>query len=93
MIGNKIKEIRKLLNLSQINMAKDLNTTDRTIRDYEKGKFDISYSFLKKLIDTYNINPNYLFLDELPVFSNKKDSQEIMAVLNDIHSKLGKLLN
>ena len=67
-IGYKLKKIRKTLELSQIDMAKELGTTERTLRDYEKERFGVGYDFLIKLINRYNVNPNWLFRNEWPMF-------------------------
>lgn len=67
-IGYKIKKVRKALELSQIDMAKELGTTERTLRDYEKERFGVSYDFLIKLVERYNVNPNWLFKNEWPMF-------------------------
>lgn len=71
-IGYKLKKIRKTLELSQENMAKALGTTGRTLRDYEKENFGVSYDFLNKLIETYNVNPNWIFRNEFPIFLNEE---------------------
>ncbi|MDD3012642.1 MAG: helix-turn-helix transcriptional regulator [Candidatus Gastranaerophilales bacterium] len=67
-IGYKIKKVRKALELSQIDMAKELSTTERTLRDYEKERFGVGYDFLIKLVERYNVNPNWLFKNEWPMF-------------------------
>ncbi len=71
-IGYKLKKIRKTLELSQENMAKALGTTGRTLRDYEKENFGVSYDFLNKLIETYKVNPNWIFRNEFPIFLDEE---------------------
>jgi len=71
-IGYKLKKIRKTLELSQENMAKALGTTGRTLRDYEKENFGVSYDFINKLVETYKVNPNWLFRNEFPIFLDEE---------------------
>jgi phage repressor protein C with HTH and peptisase S24 domain len=79
-IGYKIKKIRKTLELSQIDMAKDLGVTERTLRDYEKERFGINYEFINKLIKKYNINCNWLFKDEWPIFLEEEKETGIKKI-------------
>jgi phage repressor protein C with HTH and peptisase S24 domain len=71
-IGYKLKKIRKTLELSQIDMAKALDTTERTLRDYEKERFNVSYEFITKLVNVYKVNPNWLFRNEFPIFLDEE---------------------
>ena len=70
-IGNKLKEIRKALKLTQADFAKKLNVSDRTLRDYEKNRFSISYDFLTKLVEEFNVNPEWLLKGEGQLFSEE----------------------
>ncbi len=87
-IGYKLKKIRKTLELSQENMAKALGTTGRTLRDYEKENFGVSYDFINKLVETYKVNPNWLFRNEFPIFLDEESEGLIKNVSPEEKSNL-----
>ena len=80
--GEKIKTIRKALKLSQIDMAKKLNVSERTLRDYEKNRFTVNYDFISKLINNFNVNSDWLFKDEGDIFTT-----EIKGITKADHDK------
>ena len=59
-VGSNIKKFRKKYNITQIELANMLNTTQSTISAYESGKTMILTSFALFLVDKYGIS-----LDEL----------------------------
>lgn len=59
-IGNRIKKIRKENNMSQENMAKELNLKRQTISSYERGVSTPDIYTLMKISDIFHIS-----LDEL----------------------------
>ena len=59
-IGNNLKEIRKIYNLTQVKLAKLLNTTHSTISAYESGKTMILTSFAYQICKKYNLSLDYL---------------------------------
>jgi len=87
-IGYKLKKIRKTLELSQIEMAKALGTTERTLRDYEKERFGVSYDFINKLVETYKVNPNWLFRNEFPIFLDEKTEGLVKNIAPEEKSNL-----
>ncbi len=50
----KLKEIRKKHNLTQVQVAKYLNTTHQSYNNYENEKYEPSIDMLKKLADLYH---------------------------------------
>lgn len=56
----KIKEIRKKLNLSQVELAKKLNTSQNTISNYEAGNTQPSIEMLVNIADVLNVSLDYL---------------------------------
>ncbi len=59
-VGSNLKKFRKKYNITQIELANMLNTTQSTISAYESGKTMILTSFALFLVDKYGIS-----LDEL----------------------------
>lgn len=58
-LGNRLKSVRMGLNLSQMDFAKKLEITDKTLRNYENGK-NITVDFVKKVSDLTNTDFYYL---------------------------------
>ncbi len=58
--GKNLKEWRKSLKLTQLELANYLNTTQSVIADYERGRYLISTPFLYTICKKYNISADYL---------------------------------
>jgi transcriptional regulator with XRE-family HTH domain len=65
-LGNKIKALRKELNLSQDELAEKINIDGRQISRYENDKMNPSIDVLIKLADAFNISVDYLLFDDIP---------------------------
>lgn len=59
-LGNKIKETRKSLGLTQDKFAKKLDTKRSSISYYEIGKMTISTADLKQICETFGVSSDYL---------------------------------
>lgn len=74
--GEKLKQIRKQLNLSQQEMAEALETGQQNISHIENGRIDsLNINILRNLVYNLGVNPYYVIGDEAkePMFS-KPDS-------------------
>ncbi|EHZ4886160.1 helix-turn-helix transcriptional regulator [Campylobacter jejuni] len=60
-IDNKLKEIREFLQIKQNQFAKSLDIPLQTYIRYEHNKRDVPSTVLKKIAETYNIDPNSFF--------------------------------
>lgn len=69
-IGAKIYKIRKMLGLSQIDMAKSLSVNERSYGDYERDKKGVTAEFLNNLIKVHNVNCIWLFKDIGEIFDD-----------------------
>jgi transcriptional regulator with XRE-family HTH domain len=56
----RLKEIRKERNLKQCELATILDTTQKTISDYENGVSNPDLERLIKIADYFNISTDYL---------------------------------
>lgn len=52
-VGINIQAVRKRANISQEELAKQMNVTTRTIQNYEKGKC-VDFFVIKKLSEIFN---------------------------------------
>lgn len=59
-IGKRLKEFRLDNNVTQMELAKLLNTTHSTISAYESGKTTILTAFAYEICKKYNISMDYL---------------------------------
>lgn len=59
-VGNNLKIYRKLNNITQKELAKDLNITQSSISEYEKGHKTIPTPILFSICKKYNISADYL---------------------------------
>ena len=57
---NKIKELRVLNNVSQSEIAKILNTSQKSVSNYENGKTEPTIEILKKLASFYDVSIDFL---------------------------------
>lgn len=76
---NRIKELRKENNMTQADLAKILNVTDRSVGFYENEKRDPDTDTLKTLANLFNVSIDYL----LGRTENKK-TNDIKIALNSI---------
>lgn len=70
-ICEKIRNIRKIKDLSQKDFAEIGGVHTNTAQNYETNKAP-SFEFLLALIKKLNVNPLYFFQDDVPVFTDMK---------------------
>ena len=58
--GIRLKEFRKEFKLTQNKLAKQLNTNQSVIANYERGRTSIATPFLYTICQKYNISADYL---------------------------------
>lgn len=73
-VGSRFKKIRKILNLSQEELAKNLNITKQAISNIENSKSMPSIVSMSKLATKYNINLNYLIADSGEIYISKDEN-------------------
>lgn len=59
-IGNRIKYIRILLDMTVEKVASQLQITRQTLYNYESGKTSLKISVLYQLCKIYDVNPNLI---------------------------------
>ncbi|MFZ5967390.1 MAG: helix-turn-helix domain-containing protein [Bacillota bacterium] len=58
--GNRLRNLRKALNLSQEELGQKFNLAKSTISQYELGKRSPDSTMLEKLADFFNVSVDYL---------------------------------
>lgn len=61
-IGDRIKEKRKELGLTQLELAEKLNVTDRAVSKWEQGEGDPSIAILPELAKIFSVSLDYLMI-------------------------------
>ena len=56
----RLKELRKKKDLSQLRLAKEMNTTQNTVSRYETGEREPGIDELVKMADYFNVSVDYL---------------------------------
>lgn len=59
-IGKRLKEFRKEKEITQVELAKFLNTTQSTISAYENGKTTLLTAFALQIVNKYKISLDWL---------------------------------
>lgn len=80
-IGQRIKKIRKMQNLSQEDFGKPLNIAKSTISCYETGKRTPPIEVIEAISDIYNLDVNYILgNDHYEVAENSTEYGINMAI-------------
>ena len=89
--SERLVELRNQLNLSQNKFAKKIGVNVSTLSRWEKGQSEtIRSSYLKKISDTFNISPMWLFGFDVPM---EKEEQQHEALRKSISNRLFDLTN
>ena len=84
---NRLKEIRKLLDLTQVEMASSLNIKQPTYSMIEKGQRALTDRTIKTLCYVHNINENWLRTGNGSIFSESDTEREFCKVFSELNSK------
>ena len=71
---NKLREFRKVNNLTQENIAKVLNTTREQVYLYETGKRELKESQIAAICRAYKVNPLEILKIEEPEMGGKSNA-------------------
>ncbi|MBN2652000.1 MAG: helix-turn-helix domain-containing protein [Spirochaetales bacterium] len=99
--SERFKEIRKVLNLSQIKIAEKLEIASSVIGDIERGTKEPSRALILALASKININPNWVLLGIEPMFldqpsikedSGSKEVEELRKALEEKDNQLKEIM-
>jgi transcriptional regulator with XRE-family HTH domain len=84
-IGQRIKQIKVSLNMTSAEMAEKLGIPVRTIGSYERDEAQPGAKFFTLLIETFQINVNWLLTGEGNMFMTSKREVDIkyLAQINE----------
>src|SRR5699024_12808736 len=73
--GDRIRALANSLGKDEQDVAKDLNLTKSRLSHYISGRTKVPSELLQKIVDTYKINPLFLFREDAPLYeATKKDT-------------------
>lgn len=70
-LGERIKKIRKTLDLTQQNFSKQIGTTQNSLTGYETGRRNPSSSVINNICKTFNISEHWLRNGEGEMFTSE----------------------
>lgn len=83
---NRFREIRDYFEQNQSDFASKLDVTQSAYSKYERGERVADVDLINNLIKNFNINPNWLFLDQKPIDINENPplNEENINLINDL---------
>ncbi len=81
---NRIKEIRKALNINQIDFAKQIGLSQSTLAMIEVGKRNFSDKHIKLICSTFNISEHWIRTGEGSMFSCSPYEKELISVFETL---------
>lgn len=86
-IGNRIKKIRRELDLTQMEFASRIGSTQNTITRYETGSRVPSSSGISLICREFNINENWLRTGEGEMFIKSTRQEEISRFIDGLSTQ------
>lgn len=83
-LGERIKKLRKALDLTQQKFAEQIGTTQNVLANYESGRRNPSASAFNNICKTFNVNETWLRTGEGEMFLQQTRDEEISAFLKEL---------
>ncbi len=71
--GERVKDVRRSLELSQKEFASQLNIAASFLSEIESGKTRPGYNFLVRMASAFNVNPTWIILGKGEMFFSEED--------------------
>lgn len=78
-MNERVKTLRKVLKLNQTEFGKKIGITMRAVQKWENGESKPQNSTLKSLINTFNVNPDWLLNGTGEMFIDNVSSQQELS--------------
>ena len=90
----RLKELRKLLELSQRAFCQNLGMKQSTYASFETGERELKETYIKLICQTYGVNENWLKYGNGDVFISKPDDDiiELLEIYNTLTPALKRYL-
>lgn len=83
-LGERIKKLRKALDLTQQKFADQIGTPQNNIANYEIGRREPSAAALNNICKTFNVNETWLRTGEGEMFVQRSRDDELAAFVNEL---------
>ncbi|PLA90515.1 helix-turn-helix domain-containing protein [Ligilactobacillus salivarius] len=95
MIGDTIKQLRKVHNLSQETFASKIGVSQTTVTSWETGKAEPTSSIIVKIANYFNVSTDFILdvNNSKQPFSLGNKIKKLRKIHNLNQSELGKILN
>lgn len=77
-ISQRIKQLRRLKNKSQVEFSREIGASQTAISNYESGEREPNSEFLKKLVVAYDVNLSWLLTGEGSMFQEVRQIDTAM---------------
>src|SRR5699024_5401625 len=93
--GDRIRALANSLGKDEQDVAKDLNLTKSRLSHYISGRTKVPSELLQKIVDTYKINPLFLFREDASLYeaTNKVTSHDYKYTHESVSSGLPLLVD
>jgi len=93
--GARLKELREIIGISQVELAKKIGISQLTMSNYEMSKRFPDCRFFFRLRDIYQVNLNWLINGEGPIIAKYAPgkSEELAEITDRFHTLLDSLKN
>lgn len=91
MLGNRIQELRKARNMSQVDLAKALNVTKQSVSNWENSNIQPSIDMLVRIAAYFSVSTDYLLGLETRRYLeitglNPPQIQHIQQIIDDLRA-------
>ena len=81
--GDRIRELGDRIKKEEQEIAKDLGLTKSQLSHYINGRRKVPSELLQKIVDKYNINPQFLFRENAPLYNTVKEEKQTYVIKNE----------
>ena len=90
-MNERLKKIRKSLDLTQQEFSSQIGTTANVLTNYETGRRNPSASVINNICKTFNVNENWLRTGEGEMFKNIPIEDEDAAIVSELLENNGQI--
>lgn len=90
-IGERLRRVRKTLNLTIGKISSNIGLSSSLISDFEKGKKKPSSLYLYGLMQNFKINVHYIFTGEGDIFMKKTSHLDLDPAIEEMLEVMTKL--
>ena len=81
---DRLRKLRRTLDLTQTEFASKIGTTQNVIANYEAGRRNPSGAVINNICKTFSVNEEWLRTGNGVMFVERDESEEITAMVNEI---------